>query len=64
MHWVAERVQAVMMPFAYTSQLSLDVAAEQANKIGVDYQSISIEGVYSAFIEALEEQFAGYRGGC
>ena len=55
----SERVQAVMMPFAYTSQLSLDVAAEQANKIGVNYQSISIEGVYSAFIEALEEQFAG-----
>ncbi|MDG2338917.1 MAG: NAD+ synthase [Gammaproteobacteria bacterium] len=54
----AERVQAVMMPFTYTSQLSLDVAAEQANKIGVDYQSISIEGVYSAFIEALEDQFA------
>lgn len=52
------RVQAVMMPFAYTSQLSLDVAAEQAKKIGVDYQSISIGGVYSAFIEALEEQFA------
>jgi NAD+ synthase (glutamine-hydrolysing) len=54
----SDRVQAVMMPFAYTSQLSLDVAAEQAKKIGVDYQSISIGGVYSAFIEALEEQFA------
>jgi len=54
----SDRVQAAMMPFAYTSQLSLDVAAEQAKKIGVDYQSISIGGVYSAFIEALEEQFA------
>lgn len=54
----SDRVQAVMMPFAYTSQLSLDVAAEQAKKIGVDYQSISIGRVYSAFIEALEEQFA------
>ena len=54
----SDRVQAAMMPFAYTSQLCLDVAAEQAKKIGVDYQSISIGGVYSAFIEALEEQFA------
>lgn len=52
------RVQAVMMPFAYTSELSLDAAAEQANKLGVDYQQISIEGVYSAFMQALEGQFA------
>lgn len=54
----SERVHAVMMPFAYTSELSLDAAAEQANKLGVDYQQISIEGVYSAFMQALEEQFA------
>tara|TARA_B110000858_G_scaffold198483_2_gene265569 strand:+ start:18089 stop:19744 length:1656 start_codon:yes stop_codon:yes gene_type:complete len=54
----SDRVQAVMMPFAYTSELSLDAAAEQAKKLGVDYQQISIEGIYSAFMEALEEQFA------
>lgn len=53
----SDRVQAVMMPFAYTSELSLDAAAEQAKKLGVDYQQISIEGVYAAFMEALEEQF-------
>lgn len=54
----SDRVQAVMMPFAYTSELSLDAAAEQANKLGVDYQQISIEGIYSAFMQALELQFA------
>lgn len=54
----SERVHAVMMPFSYTSELSLDVAAEQAGKLGVDYQQISIEGIYSAFMQALEVQFA------
>jgi len=54
----SDRVQAVMMPFTYTSQLSLDAAAEQANKQGVDYQKISIEGIYSTFMQSLEEQFA------
>lgn len=55
----SDRVQAVMMPFAYTSELSLDVAAEQANRQGVDYQQISIEGIYAEFMRALEEQFEG-----
>ncbi len=56
----SDRVHAVMMPFAYTSQLSLDVAAQQAVKQGVDYQLISIEAIYSAFMEALEPQFANF----
>ena len=54
----SDRVQAVMMPFTYTSELSLDAAAQQANKLGVDYQKIPIEGIYSAFMQSLEEQFA------
>lgn len=56
----SDRVQAVMMPFSYTSKLSLDVAAEQAKRQGVDYQVISIEEIYNAFTEALAPQFAGY----
>ncbi len=58
-----ERVQAVMMPFAYTSKLSLSAAAQQAKKLGVDYQQISIEGVYAAFMQALEVQFANTETG-
>jgi len=54
----SDRVQAVMMPFTYTSKLSLDAAEQQANKQGVDYQKIPIEGIYSAFMQSLEEQFA------
>ena len=53
-----DRVQAVMMPFEYTSQLSLDAAAQQAKRQGVEYRIIPIGGVYSAFIEALEGEFA------
>jgi len=54
-----DRVHAVMMPFEYTSQLSLDVAADQAETLGVDYQVVSIAEIYSAFIKALENEFAG-----
>lgn len=54
----AARVQAVMMPFQFTSQLSLDAAAQQAHKLGVDYRIIPIASVYAAFIDALAESFA------
>ncbi|NQV69898.1 MAG: NAD+ synthase [Pseudohongiella sp.] len=53
-----DRVHAVMMPFDYTSPLSLDAAAQQAEDLGVDYRVISIAGIYSAFIDALRFEFA------
>ncbi len=40
----AERVQAVMMPSRYTSQMSLDDARVQARTLGVRYSSISDRG--------------------
>jgi NAD+ synthase (glutamine-hydrolysing) len=55
----ADKVKAVMMPFIYTSQLSRDDAATQAESLGVAYDSISIEPMYSAFLQALETQFQG-----
>ncbi len=54
-----ERVEAVMMPFRYTSQMSKDDAAAQASTLGVRYQSIAIESIYAAFMEALAGEFAG-----
>lgn len=54
-----ERVHAVMMPFDYTSQLSLDAAAQQASNLGVGYQVISIVEIYKEFMVALESEFAG-----
>lgn len=56
----ADRVEAVMMPFHYTSKLSLDDAAEEARRLGVKYTLISIEAIYEAFCSALSEEFKGF----
>ncbi|MBU2885203.1 NAD+ synthase [Gilvimarinus agarilyticus] len=55
----ADRVEAVMMPFRYTSDMSKDDAADEAERLGVRYQSISIEPMYDSFMEALAPEFAG-----
>jgi len=55
----AHRVQVVMMPSRYTSQMSRDDAQAQAQRLGVSYSVISIEGVFAATLEALAEQFQG-----
>jgi NAD+ synthase (glutamine-hydrolysing) len=54
-----DRVQVVMMPSRYTSQMSIDDAAAQARTLGVAYSVISIEGMFDATLAALREQFAG-----
>ena len=54
-----DRVQAVMMPSRYTSQISLDDAAEMAQILGVQYRVIGIENLFQAFLHELEEVFAG-----
>lgn len=56
-----ERVEAVMMPFRYTSDLSKNDAADEAARLGVRYSSISIEPMYEAFMAALSDEFAGTR---
>ena len=55
----AERVRAVMMPSRYTSQMSLDDAAEQARTLGVRYDVISIEDMFAAALASLKPVFAG-----
>lgn len=55
----AEHVHAVMMPSRHTSQLSLDLASEQADTLGVSYQSISIEPAFQALMASLEGSFEG-----
>ena len=57
----AERVQAVMMPSRYTSQLSLDGAADEARPLGVHFDVISIEAMFETALGALQEVFAGTR---
>jgi NAD+ synthase (glutamine-hydrolysing) len=55
----ADRVEAVMMPFRYTSQMSVEDAAEQSRLLGVNHKVISIEPIYDSFMQALAEEFAG-----
>ena len=54
-----DRVKAVMMPFEYTSDLSISAASIQAKKQGVEYSEISISAVYSEFIDSLSGEFKG-----
>ena len=55
----ADNVTAVMMPFEYTSDLSLTLASEQAEQLGVRYEVIPIVDTYRAFATALTDEFAG-----
>ena len=54
-----DRVEAIMMPFRYTSQMSLEDAEQEANALGVDYQVKPIEAMYNAFVDALAVEFEG-----
>ncbi len=54
-----ERVAAIMMPFRYTSQMSQNDAEQQAVRQGVQYEVISIEPMYDAFVQQLKPVFAG-----
>ena len=55
----AEQVNAVMMPYHYTSQMSLEDAAAQANILGVNYSIIEIATAVEAFSQLLQPAFAG-----
>ncbi len=55
----AEHVHAVMMPSRYTADMSLEDAEAQANTLNVKYDIIPIEPAFTAFLDLLEEPFAG-----
>ncbi|MBC55104.1 MAG: NAD+ synthase [Gammaproteobacteria bacterium] len=55
----ADQVTAIMMPFTYTSDLSIRLASAQAERLGVSYDVIPITDCYQAFAGALAGQFAG-----
>ncbi|MDG9670397.1 NAD+ synthase [Hahella sp. CR1] len=55
----ADRVRAVMMPFRYTSQMSLEDAEAEAKALGVQYDVVPIEPIYDQFMGALNPLFAG-----
>lgn len=54
-----QRVQAIMMPYHYTADISRQDAAEQAELLGVHYEVMPIEPMVEAFMSTLAESFAG-----
>ena len=54
-----DKVHCVMMPSPYTSQESLDDAAEAADLLGIAYDSIPIQGAMTAFDDMLAPVFEG-----
>ncbi len=55
----ADKVRTVMMPSAYTAQISLDDAQEMATILGVRYDVLDIGPVFDAYLAMLDRQFAG-----
>jgi NAD+ synthase len=55
----AGRVRAVMLPFRYTAQQSLDDAAAIARALGVRYDVVPIESAVKGLESTLAEIFAG-----
>ena len=54
-----DRVEAIMMPFKYTSQMSLQDAEDEALRLGVRYSVLPIEPMYNAFMHTLADEFEG-----
>ncbi|MDH3621288.1 MAG: NAD+ synthase [Gammaproteobacteria bacterium] len=50
----ADRVRAVQMPFRYTSTMSQEDSARQAETFGIEYDVIPIEPMYEATITQLQ----------
>ncbi|ALZ77194.1 NAD+ synthase [Rheinheimera sp. F8] len=55
----ADKVQALMLPFRYTSGMSVDDATEQARTMGIEFDVVSIEPMYDAYMTQLTPLFAG-----
>jgi NAD+ synthase (glutamine-hydrolysing) len=54
-----DKVRALMLPSPYNASISLDDAREMAGILGVRYDEMPIQPVFSAFLETLAEEFRG-----
>lgn len=55
----AENVTTILMPSRFTSQMSVDDARTQAERMGVACHTASIEPPFKAFLDVLDPLFAG-----
>ncbi len=56
----AENVHAVMMPFRYTSDMSVEDANQLASLVGIKLDNIPIEDSFNAVTQSLGNVFSGY----
>ena len=49
----ADKVQAVMMPYTYTAQISVEDAAEQAKNMGITFGIAEINPIVNSFMQTL-----------
>lgn len=54
-----DNVQALMMPFRYTADMSIADAKEEAEILGVEFDIVSIEPIFDAFMSTLTPMFVG-----
>ncbi|MFA3779971.1 NAD+ synthase [Yersinia sp. 1652 StPb PI] len=54
-----DKVQALMMPFRYTLDISIADAKEEAEILGIEFDVLSIEPMFDAFMGQLAPMFAG-----
>lgn len=59
----ARNVAAVRLPSRYTSDLSNDLAEEQARLLGVRLETVAIEAPFTGFLQALSPLFEGLEPG-
>lgn len=55
----SEKVKAIMMPYTYTSNMSLEDAKAQASIMNIDYDEISIHAMVDSFNTQLNGIFSG-----
>jgi NAD+ synthase (glutamine-hydrolysing) len=54
-----DKVEALMMPSRFTSNISLEDAATQARILGVAYHVLPIDPLFDAFLATLKDEFQG-----
>jgi NAD+ synthetase len=57
----AENVTGVSMPSQYTSEMSKEDARKLANNLGIHFEEIPIDEVYSGYKQSLAHAFKGFR---
>jgi NAD+ synthase (glutamine-hydrolysing) len=54
-----DKVEAVMMPFRYTSDMSVEDARKEADTLGIKYRELPIEPIFNSFMQTLDAEFEG-----